>query len=157
VRRAYFSLILKLNIKLKIMEVHVNYLAIAVAAVASYILAAIWYGAIFAKTWVRLTGITEMKPKPMNIILMLIACFVMAYVLHHSLVFGDAYLKTSGVSGALAGAFFLWLGYVAVTTLATKLYENKPWGLWVMDNAFWLIAMMMMGVILSVWPGNMVI
>ena len=137
------------------MEVHVNYLAVAAAAVASYIIAAIWYGAIFAKLWMRLTGITDMKPAPMNMVLMLISSFVMAYVLHHSVVFGDAYLKTSGISGGLAGAFFLWLGYIATTTLATKLYEKKPWGLWVLDNAFWLISLSVMASILSVWPGNM--
>ena len=137
------------------MEVHVNYLAVAAAAVASYIIAAIWYGAIFAKLWMRLTGITDMKPAPMNMVLMLISSFVMAYVLHHSIVFGDAYLKTSGISGGLAGAFFLWLGYIATTTLATKLYEKKPWGLWVLDNAFWLISLSVMATILSVWPGNM--
>ncbi|HEY4326611.1 MAG TPA: DUF1761 domain-containing protein [Mucilaginibacter sp.] len=134
------------------MEVPVNYLAVAVAAVASYIIAAIWYGAIFSKVWMRLTGITEMKPAPMNIILVLISSFVMAYVLHHSIVFGDAYLKVSGITGGLEGAFFLWLGYIATVTLCTKLYEKKPWGLWLLDNGFWLISLSVMAVILSVWP-----
>jgi hypothetical protein len=139
------------------MDVHVNYLAVAVAAVASYILAAIWYGAVFSKAWMRLTGITEMKPAPANIIFMLISSFIMAYVLHHSIVFGDKTLGVSGVQGALEGAFFLWLGYIATTTLATKLYEKKPWGLWLLDNAFWLISLMVQAVILTVWPGNMVL
>jgi hypothetical protein len=134
------------------MEVHVNFLAVAAAAVASYILAAIWYGAIFSKLWMRLTGITDMKPAPMNIILVLVGCFIMAYVLDHSIVFGDFYLKTAGVQGGLMGAFFLWLGFVATVTLCTKLYERKPWGLWLLDNAFWLISMMVMATILSVWP-----
>lgn len=134
------------------MEVHVNYLAVLVATAASYVLGALWYGVIFKNTWIRLTGITDMKPKPVNFILVLVAMFVMAYVLHHSIVFGDAYLKTGGVSGALAGAFFLWLGYVATVTLTTKLYENKPWGLWLLDNAFWLISLSVMGIVLSVWP-----
>jgi hypothetical protein len=134
------------------MQVHVNFLAVAAAAVACYIIAAIWYGAIFSKVWVRLTGITDMKPAPLNIVLVLIGSFVMAYVLDHSLVFGNAYLKTSGIQGGLMGAFFLWLGFVATVTLCTKLYEKKPWGLWLLDNAFWLIAMMVMSVILSVWP-----
>lgn len=134
------------------MEVHVNYLAVAAAAIACYIIAAIWYGAIFSKVWVRLTGITDMKPAPLNIVLVLIASFVMAYVLDHSIIFGNAYLKTSGVSGGLMGAFFLWLGFVATITLCTKLYEKKPWGLWLLDNAFWLISMMVMATILSVWP-----
>ena len=133
------------------MEVHVNYLAVAVAAIASYIIAAIWYGAIFRKVWIRLTGITDMKPAPLNIVLVLISSFVMAYVLRHSIVFGDAYLNVSGVTGGLEGAFFLWLGYIATVTLCTKLYEKKPWGLWLLDNAFWLISLSVMGTILSVW------
>jgi hypothetical protein len=137
------------------MEVHVNYLAVAAAAVASYIIAAIWYGAIFSKLWQRLTGITGMKPAPMNIVLVLTGCFVMSYVLDHSLVFGNAYLKTSGIQGGLMGAFFIWLGFVATVTLCTKLYEKKPWELWLLDNAFWLISLMVMATILSVWPGNM--
>jgi len=133
------------------MQVHVNFLAVAAAAVASYIIAAIWYGAVFSKVWVRLTGITDMKPAPLNIVLVLISSFVMAYVLDHSIIFGDAYLKTAGVSGGLMGAFFLWLGFVATVTLCTKLYEKKPWGLWLLDNAFWLISLMVMATILSVW------
>ena len=133
------------------MEVHVNYLAVAAAAIASYIIGAIWYGAIFSKVWVRLTGITDMKPAPLNMVLVLISSFVMAYVLDHSIVFGDTYLKTGGVHGGLMGAFFTWLGFVATVTLCTKLYEKKPWGLWLLDNAFWLISMMVMGTILSVW------
>ncbi len=134
------------------MEVHVNFLAVAAATVASYILGFVWYGVIFSKTWMRLTGITEMKPKPLNLILVVVSMFVMAYVLNHSIIFGDAYLKTGGIHGALMGAFFLWLGFVATTTLIIKLYESKPWGLWLLDNAFWLISISVMAVILSVWP-----
>ncbi len=139
------------------MQVHVNYLAVAAATVAGYIFGAVWYGVIFGKLWQRLTGITDMKPKPVNFILVLISMFVLAWVLQHSLVFGDAYLKVSGIAGGLEGAFFLWLGFVATVTLVTKLYENKPWGLWILDNAFWLITMFIMGTVLSVWPGNIVV
>ncbi|MDR3665919.1 MAG: DUF1761 family protein [Ignavibacteriaceae bacterium] len=46
------------------MVVHVNYLAILVAAIANYFIATIWYAAIFGKVWQKLTGITDMKPAP---------------------------------------------------------------------------------------------
>jgi len=133
------------------MEVHVNYLAVLVAALANYVIAAIWYGAIFSKLWVKLTGITEMKPVPLNIVLVLIGSFVLSYVLFHSITFGDAYFKMSGVQGGLMCGFFSWLGYIAPVTLCTKLYEKKPWGLWLLDNAFWLISLLAMGTILSLW------
>jgi uncharacterized protein (DUF2225 family) len=50
--------------RIKIMEVHVNYLAVLVAAIANYIIATIWYAAISGNLWKKLTGITEMKPAP---------------------------------------------------------------------------------------------
>jgi hypothetical protein len=133
------------------MEVHVNYLAVAAAAIACYIIAAIWYGVIFSKLWQRLTGITDMKPAPLNIVLVLISSFVMAFVLDHSIIFADTYHKVSGMEGGITVAIFIWLGFVATVTLCTKLYEKKPWGLWVLDNAFWLISLLVMGSILSVW------
>lgn len=133
------------------MEVHPNYLAIVVAAVANYVIATIWYAAIFGKLWQKLTGITDMKPAPMNIVLVLVGSFVMSYVLYHSIVFGDAYVKMGGAAGGFMGGFFGWLGYVAPVTLATRLYEKKPWGLWFLDNGFWLISLVVMGIILSFW------
>ena len=133
------------------MEIHVNYLAILVAAIVNYAIATIWYALIFGKTWKKLTGITEMKPVPMNIALVFIGSLVLSFVLYHSIVFGNACFKIGGIHGGLMGGFFGWLGYIAPVTLCTKLYEKKPWGLWLLDNAFWLISLLVMGVILSTW------
>ncbi|MEI8047549.1 MAG: DUF1761 domain-containing protein [Bacteroidota bacterium] len=128
-----------------------NLLAVLVAAIANYIIATQWYAAIFVKVWQRLTGITDMKPEPVKIVLVFIGSLVLSFVLYHSIVFGNAYFNMSGISGGLMGGFFGWLGYIAPITLSTKLYEKKPWGLWFLDNAFWLISLLVMGVILSLW------
>lgn len=133
------------------MEVHVNYLAVLLAAIANYVIATIWYAVIFGNVWKKLTGITEMKPVKLNVVLVFIGSLVLSYVLYHSIAFGDAYVKMSGISGGLMGGFFGWLGYIAPITLSTKLYEKKPWGLWLLDNAFWLISLLVMGTILSFW------
>jgi len=133
------------------MDVHVNYLAVVVAAIASYAIATVWYALLFGKTWQRLTGITDAKPAPLNVGLSLLGALVMSYVLYHSIAFGDAYVKMSGAQGGLMGGFFSWLGFVAPVTLMTKLYEKKPWGLWLLDNAFWLVALLAMGAILGAW------
>lgn len=133
------------------MEVQVNYLAVLVAAIANYVLAMIWYAGIFSNAWKKLTGITDMKPSPVNIVLVFVGSLVLSYVLYHSIVFGNAYFKMSGISGGLMSGFFGWLGYIAPVTLSTKLYEKKPWGLWLLDNSFWLLALLVMGTILSAW------
>jgi hypothetical protein len=133
------------------MEVHVNYLAVFVAALANYIIATVWYAVIFGNLWKKLTGITEMKPVPMNMVIVFIGSLVMSYVLVHSIVFGNSYVGTSGVSGGLMGGFFDWLGFIAPVTLMSVMYEKRPWKLWILDNAFWLVSLLVMGAILSVW------
>ena len=133
------------------MEVHPPILAIVIAAIANYLIATIWYALLFPKRWQKLTGITDMKPAPMMIVLSLIGSLVLSFVLYHSIVFGDAYVRMSGIGGGLMGGFFGWLGYIAPVTLMTKLYEKKPWGLWILDNGFWLISLLVMGAIQSFW------
>jgi Protein of unknown function (DUF1761) len=133
------------------MEVHVNYLAVFVAALASYIIATIWYAVLFSGVWKKLTGISEMKPKPANVILVFVGSLVMSYVLAHSIVFGNYYTQMSGAAGGLMGGFFNWLGFIAPVTLTNVLYEKRSWKLWVLDNGFWLISLLVMGAILSAW------
>jgi hypothetical protein len=60
------------------MEVHVNFLAVLVAAIANYAIASIWYALIFRKLWQKLTGITDMKPAPMNIVLVFIGSLILS-------------------------------------------------------------------------------
>ena len=133
------------------MEVHVNYLAVIVSAIASYVIASIWYGVIFRKLWMELTGISDMKPAPINMALPFLGSLVMSYVLDHSLAFGNAYLHTSGISGGLMGGFFNWLGFIAPLTLMSVVYEKRKWKLWILDNGFWLLSILVMGAILSSW------
>ena len=133
------------------MQVPVNYLAVLVAAIASYVIASVWYGVIFRKLWMQLTGISDMKPKPMSMVLPFVGSLVMSYVLDHSIVFGNMYTNMSGMSGGLMGGFFNWLGFIAPVTLMGVVYEKRKWGLWVLDNGFWLLSLLVMGAILSSW------
>jgi Protein of unknown function (DUF1761) len=133
------------------MDVHINYLAVVVAALANYIIGAIWYGAIFGEAWKKMSGITDMKPTPQNIVLGMVSALVMSYVLAHAIVFASAYMKASGVSAGLTGGFFNWLGFIATVTLGGVIYEKRPWKLWLLNNAYWLISLLVMGTILSMW------
>jgi len=133
------------------MEVQVNYLAVFVAALANYIIATVWYAVLFNGVWKKLTGISEMKPIPLNNALVFIGSLLMSFVLLHSIVFGNTYTHMSGAAGGLMGGFFSWLGFIAPVTLMNVLYEKRPLKLWLLDNAFWLVSLLVMGVILSVW------
>ena len=92
--------------------VPVNFLAVGAAALANYVIGAIWYGAIFGKQWKSLTGVPEMKPTPMNVVGGLLGALVMSFVLAHALIFANTYMQTSGVKGGLMVGFSNWFGFI---------------------------------------------
>ncbi|MEK7542332.1 MAG: DUF1761 domain-containing protein [Patescibacteria group bacterium] len=138
--------------------VPINYLAVLVAAAASMVLGFVWYGPLFGKMWMKLSGITQekidaSKKSGMNktYALALVGSLVMAYVLAHALVFASSYFKISGVQAGLMVGFWNWLGFIAPVTLGAVLWEGKPVKLWFLNNGYYLVSLLIMGVILAVW------
>jgi hypothetical protein len=138
--------------------ININYLAFLVAAAASYILGWLWYGPLFGKLWMRLNGTTEMKTHSGGMALTLIggiiASLLMSWMLAHSIVITMAYcafIKHDGIPAGLMTAFMIWFGFIAPVTAGSIFYDKKPWSLWFLNNAYWLISLLIMGLILSVW------
>lgn len=141
-------------------EVPVNYLAVLVAAIASMAIGSFWFSMKgFGKQWMELSGITpgtvdaaKTKGMQKTYAIAFVGSLVMSYVLAHALVFASAYTQTSGVSAGLMVGFWNWLGFVAPVTLGVVLWEGKPWKLWILSNAYYLITFLVMGLILVLWP-----
>jgi hypothetical protein len=138
--------------------VPVNYLAVFFAGVLSMIVGSLWYGPIFGKSWARLGGMTPEKMEAAkakgvakSYVLMFIGSLLMSYVLAHALIFASAFMKTSGVPAGLMVGFFNWLGFIAPVTLGVVLWEGKSWKLWILNNGYYLISLLFMGVLLAVW------
>jgi len=134
----------------------INYLAVLVAAVASVVLGFVWYGPLFGKTWAQLMGfdkkkMAEAKKKGMpkqTWVLMILGTLVTSYVLAH---FVD-YLDAVNVAGALQAGFWLWLGFIVPVQLGMVLWEGKPWKLYFLNAAYYLVNLSVMATILALWP-----
>lgn len=140
------------------MEVPINYLAVILAAVVSMVLGFVWYGYLFKKQWIGLSGMTAEKMgnassegMAKHYTIAFIGSLVMAYVLAHSLVFASSYFNAGGISAGLMVGFWSWLGFIAPVTLGTVLWDGKPWKLWILNNAYQLLLLLIMGVILVLW------
>jgi hypothetical protein len=133
------------------MGVPVNWWAVVVAALSIFVLGYLWFGLVFKKAWQRLSGVAGVKMSAASLIVALVGSFVMSYVFQHALVFASAYLKMSGVGGGLEAGFFNWLGFVAPVTIGIVTYQRKPFTLWLLQNAYWLLSLLVMGIILSAW------
>ena len=62
-----------------------NYAAVIVAAIAYWILGAIWYAALFGKQWVALEGITEAQMKGANPVLPYVITLLLNLLIAYSL------------------------------------------------------------------------
>lgn len=132
-------------------QVDINYWAVIVAAIASMITGSIWYAPpVFGKTWLKLSGKTEADWKnsgKMSMIGAMISALVMAYVLAH---FVD-YVQADTFSEGLQTGFWLWLGFVATTSMVNSLFQGQSKKLWILDSANHLVSLLAMAAILAIW------
>lgn len=139
--------------------VPVNYWAVIASAIIMMILGALWYGPLFGKEWTRLMGIKvpeklgdkERQAMMRSYGLMALGALVMSFVLAHSIILAQSYLGVTGLSGGLQTGFWNWLGFVAPVTLGTVLWEGKPWKLWFINVGYYLVGMLVIGALLSIW------
>jgi len=140
--------------------VPVNYWAVLASVVLSIVLGSLWYGPLFGKMWTKLEGWTkadmekgmaDKKGMMRAYGIQTLGAFFMAFVLSHSLIFAATYLHESGVSAGLQTGFWNWIGFIAPATLTNVLWEGKSWKLWLLTNGYWLVLLLSMGVLLSLW------
>ena len=131
----------------------INYLAVVAAALATFVVGALWYGPLFGKKWMQLHGYTPEQLAEMQkgmgktYGLSLVAYLVMAVVL-------SILVSYTGVANAGEGAwlgFLCWVGFAATIGLTANLFSDKSFGTYVLDAGYQLVYLVLMSVILSVW------
>lgn len=136
------------------MPVPINWLAIVLCMVAAVVLGFVWYGPLFGKKWMALSGIAIPNPKPpmsvmtKPIIISLIGAFFMSFGLTHNLTFGMDYLNIYGVGAAFQGAFWNWLSFIVPVYFAASGWEGKSWKLFFIHAGYWLVLLLIMALII---------
>lgn len=107
----------------------INYLAVALAAIAQFIIGAVWYMRIFGKTWGKIHGFEAQSPETQAAMQkrmwpLLAVQFIATVVTTIVLAIFIAYVPDWNVY-ALAG--FFWIGFVVPTQVAAVLFGGtKP-------------------------------
>ena len=132
----------------------INYLAVVVAALATFFIGALWYSPLlFAKQWVKAHGYSEEKLKEMQksampaYLVSLASYFVMAYVL-------AVFIANMNVTGAKEGmcvGFLAWLGFAATIGLTANMFSEKKIATYYIDAGYQLVYLLVMGAILGAW------
>jgi hypothetical protein len=139
------------------MNIVINYWAVAACMVSSVIIGFAWYGPLFGKPWMKLSGISMPDKKPSffvmlkPIVISLLGALLMSLILGHWLVFSAVVLGVTGIEGGLQGAFWLWLGLTVPVSVSVVAWEGKPWKLFLIHSGYWLALLSVMSLILSRW------
>ena len=126
---------------------HVSHLTVLTAVVASFVFGYLWYGPLFGQTWAQLAGmkIEDCKGKKPPVgarVLTLLGTssttLVFGYLLH-------AAQPCCNVGLALA----VWLGFYVPLLLGSVTWEGKPWKLFTLNAAFYLLNLQLISAILT--------
>jgi hypothetical protein len=132
----------------------INYPAVFVAAVVHFIIGGLWYGLIFGNKFIEISGWTPAQLEKIaaeshwtQYAVAFATSLVLVYIMAHFI----QYTGAKGVAGGMQTAFWLWLGFVATTQLATVIFEQRKLGLYLLNIGYQLVAGLICGAILAVW------
>ena len=127
----------------------INYIGVVVGAILNMFLGFLWYGPLFAKPWMKLTGLTAEKIEAASsnmgvmysfaFVLALLSAFVMQLVVR---TFGIITLQE-----AVTLALLLWGGFSGSAIFMNGLFAQKPLKLLLIDSGYFLIQMVMLAIL----------
>jgi hypothetical protein len=133
-------------------EMDVNYAAVIVAALFSFVLGLFWYSPLlFGNQWISALGKSEAEIKKGGgiaaYLLSLLVWFVATYILANIINFAGA--NTLG-NGLIIG-FLCWLGFTAAISLMHNKFEARGATLWLINGGYSLVAFLVSGALFGAW------
>ena len=127
-----------------------NFLAIGVSALSSFVLGGLWYSPLlFGSAWMKETGITEEDAKNQNMAKVFGFAFIASLVIAFNLAIflgNSSTLATGTLYGFLAG-----FGWVAMSFGINDLFEQRSFKLFAINAGYHTIGFTIMGAILGAW------
>ncbi len=127
-----------------------NYLAIIVAAVSSFVIGALWYSPVlFGKVWQREAKLSDEDLQNSNMAKTFGLSFILSLIISFNLA---AFIGPTGTlsfglfAGAAAG-----VGWVATALGILYLFEQKSFKLWLINGGYHAVTFTVMGAILGAW------
>ncbi len=128
-----------------------NYAAVVVAALAYWVLGALWYGFLFSKPWMLLEHMSMEQAQSMSPVLPYVITFILNVLIAYSLAQICIWRNANTLSRGASVGVLLWIGFVGPVTFTTYMYEMRPWQLFAINQFYPLFGFVLMGAILGAW------
>ena len=138
---------------LSIKQGEINYWAVLVSGVATFMLGGLWYTALFGNLRTELLGYSAEQIKqaeqavPVTFSVLIVCYIVIAFVM--AAMFSGWGIETAA-QGVLLG-LLLWLGFSVALGLTGQVTSFRPLGVFLIDAGYQLVFLVMTGAILGAW------
>ncbi|MBI5257576.1 MAG: DUF1761 domain-containing protein [Burkholderiales bacterium] len=129
---------------------HLNPLAIAVAAALSFLIGGVWYSPIlFARRWQQAAGLSDEQLKRGGMGRIFGLAYLCSLVMAANLA---AFLgPNASVGFGLAAGAAAGIGWVAMCFAVNDLFERRPLVLWLINSGYHVVSLTLMGGLLAWW------
>lgn len=130
---------------------NVNWLAVLVSAVSAFLIGWVWYSPLlFAKAWMKASGMSEEKITKANMGKTFAFAFLFTLIAAINLAFFLADPSVTASSGALYG-FLTGFGWMMMGIGVIAMFEQRSWTYILINGFYWVVSMTLMGLILGAW------
>jgi len=130
---------------------HLNWLAIVVAALSTFLLGGVWYSpALFGKAWMSACGFTDADLKRGKTGVIFGLSLVFSFLMAANLAMFLNAPKTTTAWGATAG-FLAGFGWVALSIAIIALFERRSGKYILINGGYVTVAFVIMGLVLGAW------
>lgn len=130
--------------------IDINYLAVVVAAVASVVIATIYY-TVLGKQYAALRGLSpevaQATPPAGKVAIEVVRCLVLAVVIAGLV----SKLGIADVPGSLLLGLALWVGFPVVLLAGSVLWDDVAPKLAALHAGDWLLKLLLIPVIVGIW------
>jgi len=146
-----------LNTKTAIMDTdvfsHINWLAVLVAAVAFFLLGAIWYSFLFRDAWIKSTGVNVNDPNAKKGVAgVMVTSFLTIIITSIGLALFIARIQPGGWTTGLKVGLVAGVCFCTMAIVNSYLYEKRPATLHLINSFYNIVGCVIAGIIISVWP-----
>ncbi len=135
----------------------VNYWAIATGAVLSMVIGAIWYGPIFGKKWIEITGVDpndkeamkkmQKSAGPLYAVQFFLTLFQVLVLAH--------LVADTQLAGGVERSLWIWAAFVIPTLAGAVMWTAEPgrlkWARFLIQGGYQLILFIVFGLLLQFW------
>ncbi len=113
-----------------------NFLAVFVAALAYWLLGALWYSVLFQKQWIALEHMDVGHMQTANPAIPFIIAFLLELLIAYSLAQLCIWRNANTMGRGAAVGVLVWIGFIGPITLMTYMFEMRPRALYAINEFY---------------------